>query len=207
MLAGAVYVIAVPLGLLAEERVPHVGEQFDPFCIRDQETPVLLASLETVAVNCCVVPSKTFAAVGDTETEMGGVTVTVAAVAVAEAVVSATEVATMVTSAFTGTLPGAVYVAAVPLGVVAGAMVPQPGEQDVPLCVSVQLTPLLPASFVTVAVNCCVPVTGTLAVAGETETAMGGVMVIVAAADFVVSATETALTVTCAGVGTADGAV
>src|SRR5438445_675016 len=72
MLAGAVYVIAVPLGLLAEERVPHVGEQFDPFCIRDQETPVLLASLETVAVNCCVVPSKTFAAVGDKETDIGG---------------------------------------------------------------------------------------------------------------------------------------
>src|SRR2546429_7938433 len=95
----------------------------------------------------------------------------------------------MVTSAFTGTLPGAVYVAAVPLGVVAGAIVPQPGEHPVPLCVSVQLTPLLPASFVTVAVNCCVPVTGTLAVAGETETAMGGVMGIVAAAGFCVAAT------------------
>src|SRR6266403_5003102 len=60
MLDGAVYVIAVPLGLLAEERVPHAGigvvGQFDPSCIRDQETPLLLASLETVAVNCCVVP-------------------------------------------------------------------------------------------------------------------------------------------------------
>ena len=71
-----------------------MGEQFDPFCIRDQETPLLLASLETVAVNCCVVPSKTFAAVGDTETEMGGVTVTVAA---ADFVESATDVAVSVT--------------------------------------------------------------------------------------------------------------
>jgi len=143
------------------------------------------------------------AVVGKTETA----TPLMVAVAEAETVVSATEVATIVTFAFSGTLTGAVYVAAVPLEVVAGAMVPQPGEHDVPLCVSVQLTPLLPASFVTVAVNCWVPVTGTLAVAGETETAMGGVMVIVAAADFVVSATETAVTVTCAGVGTADGAV
>jgi hypothetical protein len=47
-----------------------------------------------------------------------------------------------------------VYVAALPLGVVAGAIVPQPGEHTTPPCVSVQLTPLLPGSFVTVAVNC-----------------------------------------------------
>ena len=192
-----------PLAVFAGLIVPHEGEHAVPLCVRVQETPLLLTSFVTVAVNGWVLFTLTLVVVGATET----VTPLMAAVAVAEAVVSATEVATMVTSAFTGTLPGAVYVAAVPLGVVAGAMVPQPGEQDVPLCVSVQLTPLLPASFVTVAVNCCVPVTGTLAVAGETETAMGGVMVIVAAADFVVSATETALTVTCAGVGTADGAV
>ena len=192
-----------PLAVFAGLIVPHEGEHAVPFCVRAQETPLLLTSFVTVAVNGWVLFTLTLVVVGATET----VTPLMAAVAVAETVVSATEVATMVTSAFTGTLPGAVYVAAVPLGVVAGAMVPQPGEQDVPLCVSVQLTPLLPASFVTVAVNCCVPVTGTLAVAGETETAMGGVMVIVAAADFVVSATETAVTVTCAGVGTADGAV
>ena len=80
--------------MLAEERVPHVGEQFDPFCIGDQETPLLLASLETVAVNCCVVPSKTLAVAGDIETEMGGVTVTVAA---ADFVESATDVAVSVT--------------------------------------------------------------------------------------------------------------
>jgi len=145
----------------------------------------------------------TLVVVGATET----VTPLMAAVAVAEAVVSATEVATMVTSAFTGTLPGAVYVAAVPLGVVAGAMVPQLGEHGVPPCVRVQLTPLLLGSFVTAAVNCCVVFTVTFAVGGETETAMGGMTVTVAVADFVVSATEIVLIVTWAGLGTADGAV
>jgi len=100
-----------------------------------------------------------------------------------------------------------VYVAALPLEVVAGAMVPQLGEHGVPPCVRVQLTPLLLGSFVTAAVNCCVVFTVTFAVGGETETAMGGMTVTVAVADFVVSATEIAETVTCAGIGTADGAV
>ena len=47
----------------------------------------------------------------------------------------------------------------------------------------------------------------TLALDGETVTPIGGATVTVAAANFVVSATEVAVTVTCAGVGTADGAV
>ena len=84
---------------------------------------------------------------------------------------------------------------------------PQLGEHTAPPCVSVQFTPLLLGSFVTVAVNCCVAFALTLAVAGETETATGIVTVTVAAADFVVSAAEIAVTVTCAGLGTADGAV
>ncbi|PYU51271.1 MAG: hypothetical protein DMG48_10525 [Acidobacteria bacterium] len=88
-----------------------------------------------------------------------------------------------------------------------GLIVPQPGEHGVPLCVSVQLTPLLFGSFVTVAVNCCIAFTLTFAVVGEMETAMGGKTVTVAVADFVMSATEIAETVTCAGIGTADGAV
>src|SRR2546429_9525227 len=79
---------------------------------------------------------------------------------------------------------------ATPLAVLAGLIVPQPGEQGVPLCVSVQFAPLLLGSFVTVAVNCCVFVTLTLAVVGETDTAIGGVTVTVAAADFVVSGSE-----------------
>jgi hypothetical protein len=91
---GAVYVTAVPLGVLAGETVPQAGEQFVPPCVKDQETPPLLASLEMVAVNCCVVPTKTLAVAGETETEMGGVTVSVA---VADFVESATDDAVSVT--------------------------------------------------------------------------------------------------------------
>ena len=97
--------------------------------------------------------------------------------------------------------------AGLPLAVIAGAIVPQLGEHTAPPCVSVQLTPLLLGSFVTVAVNCCIAFTLTFAVVGEMETAMGGKTVTVAVADFVVSATEIAETVTCAGIGTTDGAV
>ena len=96
---------------------------------------------------------------------------------------------------------------AAPLAVLAGVIVPHPGEHGIPLCVSVQFTPLFLGSFVTVAVNCCVAFTLTLALDGETVTPIGGATVTVAAANFVVSATEVAVTVTCAGVGTADGAV
>ena len=88
---------------------------------------------------------------------------------------------------------------AAPLGVLAGVIVPHPGEHGIPLCVSVQFTPLLLASFATVAVNCCVAFTLTLALDGETVTPIGGATVTVAAANFVVSATEVAVTVTCAG--------
>src|SRR5438270_13356728 len=95
---------------------------------------------------------------------------------------------------------------ATPLAVLAGLIVPQPGEQGVPLCVSVQFTPLLLGSFVTVAVNCCVFVTSTLAVVGETDTAIGGVTVAVAVADFVVSAADVAITLTFGWAGTVPGA-
>jgi hypothetical protein len=62
---------------------------------------------------------------------------------------------------------------------------------------------------VTLAVNCCVPKLATLAAPGDTTTATddGGVTVTAAVADFVVSAWEMAVTVTCAGVGTLAGAV
>jgi hypothetical protein len=95
----------------------------------------------------------------------------------------------------------------VPLAVLAGLIMPQPGEQEAPFCVSDQETPPLLASLVTVAVNCCVALTRTLGAAGATETATGGVTVTVAVADFVASATEAAVTVTNAGDGTAGGAV
>ncbi len=86
---------------------------------------------------------------------------------------------------------------------------PHTGEQGVPLCVKVHVTPLLAGSLVTVAVNCWVPLIATVGFVGEMLTLMGGatVTVIVAEADMVGSATEVAVSVTAAGVGTLAGAV
>jgi hypothetical protein len=61
--------------------------------------------------------------------------------------------------------------------------------------------------LLTVAENACVAFTTTLLVVGDTETLIAAVMVTCAEAKRVVSATETALMVTIAGVGTAAGAV
>ena len=61
--------------------------------------------------------------------------------------------------------------------------------------------------FATVAVNCCLPPIGTVAVAGETVTPTGRLIVTDAVADLVGSATDVAVTKTCAGLGTAFGAV
>ena len=96
---------------------------------------------------------------------------------------------------------------AAPLGVLAGVIVPHPGEHGIPLCVSVQFTPLLLGSFVTVAVNCCVAFALTLAVAGETDTPTPGITVTDAVADTAVFARDVATTVTFGFAGTADGAV
>lgn len=60
---------------------------------------------------------------------------------------------------------------------------------------------------VTVAVNCCFVPTATCTLEGETLTAIVGKIVTTAMAVFVESATEVALTLTCAGVGTVAGAV
>jgi hypothetical protein len=79
-----------------------------------------------------------------------------------------------------------------------------------PLPISVQVTPLFAESFATVAVKACVPFTITLAEGADSVTAMGPavvVTVIVAEADFVVSATDVAFKITVAGFGTAEGAV
>ena len=96
---------------------------------------------------------------------------------------------------------------AAPLAVLAGLIVPQPGEHGVPLCVSVQLTPLLLASFATVAVNCCVAFTLTFGAPGETDTPTAAITVTVAVAETVVLATDVATTVTLGFVGMVDGAV
>jgi len=74
----------------------------------------------------------------------------------------------------------------------------------------VQVTPLFCESLVTVAVKGCVaPPTCTFAEVGATETPMMGaaVTVMVAAANLLPLATEVAVKVTVAGVGTVAGAV
>lgn len=58
-----------------------------------------------------------------------------------------------------------------------------------------------------VAWNCCVPLTAIRALAGVTFITSGRMIVTVFEADFVLSATDVAVTVTCAGLGTAAGAV
>jgi hypothetical protein len=71
-----------------------------------------------------------------------------------------------------------------------------------------QVTAVLGAPF-TDAVNCCVPKFATVAAPGETLTEVGDafVSVTVADADFVASACEVAVTVTCGGFGAVAGAV
>jgi hypothetical protein len=71
-------------------------------------------------------------------------------------------------------------VAGAPLAVLAGEMVPHPGEQATPFCFKVQVTPA-PAppfapSFVNVAVSICVAFTATLAETGETDTEMARIV-------------------------------
>jgi hypothetical protein len=101
-----------------------------------------------------------------------------------------------------------VYVAALPLGVVAGAIVPQPGEQFAPPWVSVQLTPLLLASLLTVAEKACVPCAGTVALDGVTATVSARTgTVIVAVAVLLPSVTEAAVIVTVRLLAGATGAV
>ncbi len=71
--------------------------------------------------------------------------------------------------------------AGLPLGVAAGAIVPQPGEQAAPFCVNVQVTPapvpLFDPSLVTVAENCGAAFTTTLAEAGDMDTEMGRIVI------------------------------
>lgn len=131
-------------------------------------------------------------------------------VALALFVVSATDVAVSVTVAGEGTAPGAVYLIAVPDALVAAEIIPQVAAVQ-PVPDSAQVTPWFAESPVTVAVKLEVPLTTTIAVVCESETATPAVapavIVIVAAADFVPSVTDVAVIVTVAGLGTVPGAV
>jgi len=94
-------------------------------------------------------------------------------VALADLDVSSTDVPVTVTIANAGTFAGALYVAAAPLAVLAGLIVPQPGEQIAIPCVRVQSTPLVVGSPLTVPMNDCVPFTMTRAEVVDKDTEMG----------------------------------
>ena len=73
---------------------------------------------------------------------------------------------------------------------------------------SAHVTPLFAESLLTVAVKFCVEPVETLAVEGDTATLIAApVMVIAAEDDFVLSATDVAVSVTVAGEGAVAGAV
>jgi uncharacterized membrane protein YebE (DUF533 family) len=112
-------------------------------------------------------------------------------------------VAVTVTAAGLGTVAGAVYVTAAPEALLVGATDPPPAD-------TVHVTPLAAVSFATVAVSAVVAPVCTEAVAGDTVTEIAGggvVTVIVADPALVPSATEVAVTVAVAGLGTVAGAV
>jgi hypothetical protein len=125
-------------------------------------------------------------------------------------VLSATDLAVSVTVAGLGTLDGAVYVIAAPEALAFADRVPQAAPLH-PTPLKVQLTPLFCVSFCKVAVMLCVcPVcteTDVGFTAMEIVAVEDAVMVTVAAADFVPSATDVAVAVTVAGFGTVAGAV
>jgi hypothetical protein len=77
-------------------------------------------------------------------------------------------------------------------------------EQAAPLMLQSMEVLVLPA---TVARNCCWLLTATTVFVGEMVTRTGGMIVMMADADFVLSASDTAFTVTCAGLGMVLGAV
>lgn len=177
VLVGAVYVTGAPLAVLVAEIVPHPGEQAAPPCVSVQFTPVLFVPV-TVAVNACAWPTPTLAVEGETEMLTFCVMVIIAD---ADMVASAAEVAVSVTvPACVGGVAGAVYAVAAPLVVLAGEIVPHPGEQAAPPCVSAQVTPVLGVPE-TMAINAWLWPTGTLAAVGDTVTVMGRVTEVFAA--------------------------
>jgi len=131
-----------------EEIVPVVVDPPEsPFTC--QVTAVVACPL-IVAENCVVVKTSTVAALGMTATGPAAWAVSVT-VAEADFAVFSTDVAVTVTVPLAGIVAGAMYVAGAPLAVLAGAIVPHPGEHAAPPCVRVQVAPFILS--VTVAVN------------------------------------------------------
>jgi hypothetical protein len=176
--------------------------------------PLMVSAAVAVSVNVIVCAGGGQVLVGrilQRKARLAGTSFTVPLVSVIVAlddlVVSATALAFRMTVALDGTVAGAVYVVSAPLAALVGLVWPHPGEQSVPFCVSVQVTPAFVASLLIVAVNCCVALTGMIALFGETaETTIAGI-VTVACEDLVESETDVAVTATVKSVDGSPGAV
>jgi len=128
-------------------------------------------------------------------------------VAAADFVKSATDVAVTVTSAGSRRLAGAVYVMGAPDLLKIAESLPQERPPQ-PAPPSLQITPLVPSLFATVAVTVSIWPNSTEEASGETVTdSAGDVTRIVAAADFVLSVTDVAVRVISVDGGRAEGAV
>ena len=170
--AGAVYVIGAPEALDELETLPHVTP-LQPAPDGAQVTPLFALSFVTVAVKVVVQLTGTVAVAWERVTAIvaAGAAVMVM-VTVADFVPSATEVALSVTFAGLGTAAGAVYVSTAPEALEFAERVPHVALLH-PEPASIQLTPLAPLSFATVAVNVAACPVCTEAVVGEIETEIG----------------------------------
>lgn len=160
---GAVYVVAAPFAVETGETLPQDPVAQDTA----QVTPLLLASLVTAAVRVVAPPAGTVLADEATLIATDGTVI----VAELDFVVSAIEVADSVTAkSFAGGSLGTVYVTIAPLNEEVGETVPHGGLEQL----TVQVTPEVLLSFITVAENCAVPPIWTVANAGDTVTAIAG---------------------------------
>ena len=158
--AGAVYVVATPLAVEPGETLPQGACGHDTV----QLTPALAPSLATVAENGACAPRATVAEMDERFTVTAGTVMTT----FADFAGSLADVAVRVTVRAPA-CTGGVKVVGDALAVAAGETPPQGAvEHD-----TVQLTPLLAESLVTLAVNCAVAPTSTVAVALGSETMMG----------------------------------
>jgi hypothetical protein len=199
-------VVVPPLAVCAGDTVPQeVLPQ-----LTDQFTPRLLLSFATDAARVAAWPPAIVAGGPCVCVTTIGVVVMMFATAAPLQVGSVTEVALMLTVPPAGTARGPTKVAAPPLAVCA-LMDPQAPVALLPQ-LTVQVTPALFASFVTLAISCTLsyaPVVVAYVLAGVTLTPMAttGRMVTVPLTDLVESVTEAAVIVTVPPLGTLDGAV
>jgi hypothetical protein len=157
----------------------------------------------TVGVNGIALGSlaATVADVGETVTEIGGVTLIVTGKDLVESVI---DTAVSVTVKFAAAAPGAVYVMAVPEALVAADIVPQ-GVGPTPVQVrfgeeSIQFTPLPFVSLWTVGVNgigAGLLAATVIGPGGATVTAIALVSVMIAVAGVAVVAIAVLLSITC----------